>query len=48
MSKKKKIEEKDKEKTKQPVRTEKPQDQEKPFDFGGLPLRDMKKNLGCG
>jgi len=21
---------------------------EKPFDFGGLPLRDLKKNLGCG
>jgi hypothetical protein len=19
-----------------------------PVDFGGLPLRDMKKNLGCG
>lgn len=25
-------------------------EQEKPdgFDFGGLPLRDLKKNLGCG
>ncbi|MEJ0055210.1 MAG: hypothetical protein WDN75_05875 [Bacteroidota bacterium] len=21
---------------------------EKPFDFGGLPDRDLKKNLGCG
>jgi len=21
---------------------------EKPFDFGGLPQRDLKKNLGCG
>jgi hypothetical protein len=21
---------------------------EKPFDFGGLPVRDLKKNLGCG
>jgi hypothetical protein len=21
---------------------------EKPFDFGGLPERDLKKNLGCG
>lgn len=20
----------------------------KPFDFGGIPERDMKKNLGCG
>ena len=19
-----------------------------PFDFGGLPIRDLKKNLGCG
>ncbi|HWA34337.1 MAG TPA: hypothetical protein VG737_09425 [Cyclobacteriaceae bacterium] len=24
------------------------QDDEKPFDFGGLPERDLKKNLGCG
>jgi hypothetical protein len=23
-------------------------DEEKPFDFGGLPQRDIKKNLGCG
>jgi hypothetical protein len=21
---------------------------EKPFDFGGLPVNDLKKNLGCG
>jgi len=21
---------------------------ENPFDFGGLPDRDLKKNLGCG
>jgi len=21
---------------------------EKPFDFGGLPQQDLKKNLGCG
>jgi hypothetical protein len=21
---------------------------EKPMDFGGLPNRDLKKNLGCG
>jgi hypothetical protein len=21
---------------------------DKPFDFGGLPQRDLKKNLGCG
>jgi hypothetical protein len=26
-----------------------PQDEEeKPFDFGGIPERDLKKNLGCG
>ena len=23
-------------------------DEDKPFDFGGLPPRDLKKNLGCG
>lgn len=23
-------------------------DEEKPFDFGGIPDRDLKKNLGCG
>ncbi len=23
-------------------------DIEKPFDFGGLPDRNLKKNLGCG
>lgn len=23
-------------------------DEKKPFDFGGLPDRDLKKNLGCG
>lgn len=23
-------------------------DSENPFDFGGLPQRDLKKNLGCG
>jgi hypothetical protein len=21
---------------------------EKPYDFGGIPARDLKKNLGCG
>jgi len=24
------------------------QETEKPFDFGGIPQRDLKKNLGCG
>lgn len=23
-------------------------EEEKPFDFGGLPDRNLKKNLGCG
>ena len=23
-------------------------DEDRPFDFGGLPDRDLKKNLGCG
>lgn len=23
-------------------------DSENPFDLGGLPQRDLKKNLGCG
>jgi len=25
-----------------------PPGEEKPFDFGGIPDRDLKKNLGCG
>jgi len=25
-----------------------PEEKENPFDFGGLPKRDLKKNLGCG
>ena len=24
------------------------EEEKKPFDFGGLPDRDLKKNLGCG
>jgi hypothetical protein len=23
-------------------------EEDKPFEFGGLPNRDLKKNLGCG
>lgn len=33
------------------TKTAAPQDaseNDKPFDFGGLPDRDLKKNLGCG
>ena len=25
-----------------------PVEPKRPFDFGGLPVRDLKKNLGCG
>jgi len=33
-----------------PMVTPDKNDEEKPlgFDFGGLPSRDLKKNLGCG
>jgi hypothetical protein len=51
MSKKIKTGEREKEKpqTTSPKQTEeKPETEEKPFDFGGLPARDLKKNLGCG
>jgi hypothetical protein len=27
---------------------EKEATEEKPFEYGGLPNRDLKKNLGCG
>ncbi|MFM7851041.1 MAG: hypothetical protein ACKO96_03795 [Flammeovirgaceae bacterium] len=27
---------------------EEPAESENLFDFGGLPMRDLKKNLGCG
>jgi hypothetical protein len=39
--------EKPKENEKQPPSKE-IEEPEKPFDFGGLPQRDLKKNLGCG
>jgi hypothetical protein len=25
-----------------------PEEKDNPFDFGGMPKRDLKKNLGCG
>jgi hypothetical protein len=31
-----------------PGRPEDTAEPEKAFDFGGLPPRDLKKNLGCG
>ncbi len=44
---KKKKTKKDKEKVKQsPPQSE--EIKEEHFDFGGLPTRDLKKNLGCG
>jgi hypothetical protein len=47
MEKKKEPKKKKPEKAK--TQPSEPQDeQEKPFDFGGLPQRDLKKNLGCG
>lgn len=44
-SKKKKKEEKSEDKPPSEGSVEK---NEKPFDFGGIPPRDLKKNLGCG
>ena len=43
---KKKAAKKSKEKGKTPSPAE--IEKEKPFDFGGLPDRNLKKNLGCG
>lgn len=54
MSKKKKEKEENQPVKKMPsTEPEKPSTEEKsepenPFDFGGLPQRDLKKNLGCG
>jgi hypothetical protein len=45
--KSKKKEEPVKKSASKPTKPE-PADDEKPFDFGGLPQRDLKKNLGCG
>ena len=46
MSKKKKAEKSKEETTEKPIPPQ--ESTEKPFDFGGLPARDLKKNLGCG
>jgi hypothetical protein len=37
-------------KSKKPEKISEPQQKEAEdqFDFGGLPKRDLKKNLGCG
>ncbi len=48
MSKKKKSSKENKE-TPKVVKENTPiQNDEKPFDFGGLPSINLKKNLGCG
>jgi hypothetical protein len=47
MAKKRIPKAKEKPKAKEEVKTL-PVDDDKPFDFGGLPQRDIKKNLGCG
>lgn len=31
-----------------PVKPKPDEEKEERFDFGGLPQRDLKKNLGCG
>jgi len=46
---KKKAKKAEKEPTKaQPPAPTQGTEEDKPFDFGGLPNRDLKKNLGCG
>lgn len=34
--------------TKKAKKKAKTEEKENKFDFGGLPSRDLKKNLGCG
>ncbi len=46
---KKKVEKQDKaKKTPKTVVTKDKSESRDHFDFGGLPQRDLKKNLGCG
>ena len=45
---KKKQDRKDKKENAHPKAEHAQQEDEKPHDFGGLPHRDLKKNLGCG
>lgn len=47
MTKKKEKPKKEAPKKVVPVKHEEPTSDENPFDFGGLPPRDLKKNLGC-
>lgn len=39
---------KTKSKEKVKIKSKPIEESNKPFDFGGLPERDLKKNLGCG
>jgi hypothetical protein len=45
---KKKVDTPKKEKEEKKILVSSKEEQEKPFDFGGLPQRDLKKSLGCG
>jgi hypothetical protein len=45
---KKKTETPKKEKEEKKIPVPPKEESEKPFDFGGLPQRDLKKSLGCG
>jgi hypothetical protein len=40
--------EKSKEDAQKAKSSDAPAEEAKPFDFGGIPDRDLKKNLGCG
>ena len=46
--KSKKREKKPKKAPTKPVKKEEDAIKSKEFDFGGIPARDVKKNLGCG
>lgn len=46
--KKKSAEEAEKKQKESPAKQQEEPAQEDPFDFGGLPKRNLKKNLGCG
>lgn len=48
MSKKKEKQKSKEKEAAEKVQPEPSDGKEKPFDFGGLPERDLKKNLGCG
>jgi hypothetical protein len=45
---KKAVEKEEKPQPKQNTQNDEHTESENPFDFGGLPNRDLKKNLGCG